>query len=171
MSKFAANSILPAILKESGFIKCSWCLLDTRFVFAVCAGAIFIYLSHGLIPALSEPFKLTWTVIITLTLWQPAIEETLFRGLLQGQLLKKVWAAKTYYRISYANLITSVLFVMMHMIHTSFLWSLMIIIPSLVFGYFRDTFNSIIPSITLHILYNSFVVTGIYFSEHTVNAL
>jgi membrane protease YdiL (CAAX protease family) len=42
----------------------------------------------------------------------------------------------------------------MHFINHPPFWALAVFFPSLVFGYFRDRCDSVVPAITLHILYN-----------------
>ena len=89
---------------------------------------------------------------------QPFIEELLFRGIIQGQLVKHNWARLKILHISYANIITSILFVAIHMIHSSPMWALAVIFPSLLFGYFRDRYKSIYPSLIMHSAYNSIAI-------------
>jgi len=89
------------------------------------------------------------------------IEELLFRGIIQGQLSKSNWGQQARFRITAANIVTSVLFVAMHMLNSSPTWSLAIFIPSIFYGYFRDTFNSVYPAMLLHSVYNLTVVIGL----------
>ena len=83
------------------------------------------------------------------------LEETVFRGLLQASLFDKprmrgfIWA-----RISYANLVTSIIFAAFHLFTQPPLWAMSVIVPSLVFGWARDRTQSVIPSMVLHAWYN-----------------
>jgi membrane protease YdiL (CAAX protease family) len=96
-------------------------------------------------------------------LWLPAIEELLFRGLIQGQLTRIAWGRRSIGPITMGNAITSLLFVMSHWYSHSLGWTASILLPALVFGYMRDRFQSTYPSIALHVVYNAgyFILTGI----------
>ncbi len=84
----------------------------------------------------------------------PIIEELIFRGMVQEYLYSKTNQQKLFVRLSVANLFTSLLFVLMHFVHHEPIWAILTFFPSLIFGYFKERFDSIIPSITLHIFYN-----------------
>jgi len=102
-------------------------------------------------------------VFFSLVLWQPAMEEFLFRGCLQGQLRQWSWGQRCWYGITAANGCTSLLFAAGHCWHHPPLWAAVILFPSLIFGYFRDRYMSIYPGIALHAFYNAgyFVLTGL----------
>jgi uncharacterized protein len=91
---------------------------------------------------------------ISMVLWQPLIEELLFRGILQGQLLARSWGRSAFFRISLANLVTSVAFMAIHFIAHPPLWAMSVLVPSLLFGYFRERHHSLYPAIILHSVYN-----------------
>jgi membrane protease YdiL (CAAX protease family) len=91
----------------------------------------------------------------------PIIEELAFRGVIQ-EYLSKIYQ-KNFYNISFANLFTSILFATLHLINHTAIWAILVFIPSLIFGYFKDKFNSVIPSIFLHIFYNLGYFLTIYF--------
>lgn len=82
----------------------------------------------------------------------PIIEEIIFRGLLQ------TWLAKRYSRklifITQANLITSCIFVLAHLYQHNLIMALYTFVPSLIFGYSRDRYKRLMPSIILHSSYN-----------------
>ena len=90
--------------------------------------------------------------LILLVLIIPTIEEVIFRGLLQP------WIAKRYSQnvmnITQANFITSSIFTLLHLLQNSMLMSLFVFIPSLAFGYTRDRYKRLMPSIILHSSYN-----------------
>ena len=86
----------------------------------------------------------------------PLLEEISFRGVLQGWLAHREAVGRfSVAGISGANLLTSALFSAAHLIHHSPLWALLVVGPSLVYGWFRDRYQSVIPGLLLHILYNS----------------
>jgi uncharacterized protein len=82
----------------------------------------------------------------------PVIEEVIFRGLIQP------WLANRYNQkkmgITQANLITSCLFVLVHLYQHNLIMALYTFLPSLIFGYTRDRYKRLIPSIILHSSYN-----------------
>jgi hypothetical protein len=84
----------------------------------------------------------------------PVVEELAFRGFLQGFFLKYNWAHRKVLWLSYANVLTSILFVLAHLVHQTIYWSLAVLLPSLAFGYVREKFNVLRPAIELHIIYN-----------------
>ena len=92
---------------------------------------------------------------LSLIFLYPILEEVVFRGFLQGEFLAKDWFRKRILFLSYANLITSVLFVLFHLINYAPVWAIMVFFPSLIFGYFRERYHSIAPSILLHVYYNA----------------
>lgn len=90
----------------------------------------------------------------------PVVEELAFRGFIQTRLnrvlLQKYPSDQLQSGfISSANLITSIVFVIFHFLSHSLFWATAVIVPSLIFGYFRDKYNSVWPSIILHIIFNS----------------
>jgi uncharacterized protein len=104
---------------------------------------------------LSLPFLLA-------VLWQPIVEELLFRGCLQGFISIREWGQRSLVGISIANILTSVVFAGAHIATHSLPWALSTLFPSLLFGVLRDRFGSVLPSIALHIVYNAgyFMLTG-----------
>ncbi len=104
-------------------------------------------------------------LFLMLVIVQPVLEEFLFRDLLQGWLIKQSWAQGQISYISFANVVTSLLFTGMHFISHAPLMAVAVFIPSLVFGYFRDRYDGwLMPSIGLHCFYNAgyFLIFGIY---------
>jgi len=109
------------------------------------------------------PWHAIWSAaFLSVALWQPLLEELLFRGIVQGQLLQTTWGRKTWIGLSMSNLLVSLLFMSAHLVSHSISWSLLVLIPSLCFGFVRDRFGSVYPSIALHAFYNAgyFLLTG-----------
>ncbi|UVT17839.1 MAG: JDVT-CTERM system CAAX-type protease [Nitrospira sp.] len=92
---------------------------------------------------------------LSVVLWQPLFEELLFRGIIQGYLLQSIAGQKTWIGLSTANLLSSFLFTCAHLASHSLFWSLLVFVPSLCFGFVRDRFGSVYPSIALHAFYNA----------------
>ena len=160
-SKASRQSHNSGLLHELGLVHTSGCYLNTRFMLALLIAVVFLLAFHDFMPPFSSSINFNWMTLLSIIVWQPLIEELLFRGVIQGQLTKREWGRRSWQGISNANIITSVLFVAVHMIHSSPLAALSVMAPSLVFGYFRDYCNSVFPSIILHSAYNAMVFVGL----------
>ena len=90
-----------------------------------------------------------------LIIFYPVVEELAFRGVIQEVIATKTKQYHNLYSITVANILTSVLFVLMHFVHHTPLWALLVFVPSLIFGYFKDQYENILPSIFLHMFYNT----------------
>ncbi len=90
-----------------------------------------------------------------LILFYPVLEELAFRGVIQEYIASKTKQYTSFYHLTVANVVTSVLFVAMHFIHHTPLWAILVFVPSLVFGYFKEQYGHIWASIFLHIFYNA----------------
>jgi membrane protease YdiL (CAAX protease family) len=162
------RSFIKAMMYEAGLIHAPRCYQDYRFIIALLAGALVLWLIHDLLPPFSSSVEFHWKLWISLVIWQPVIEEILFRGILQGQLRKTCWGQRAWLNISAANVVTSIVFVFMHMINNPPLFSISVIVPSLLFGYFRDRCNSVYPSILLHSAFNAFVIEALFIHGNMV---
>lgn len=140
---------------------------DRQFVLALLAGMV-VWLAFWLVfPGLLQAVPLCANVplLLSLVLWQPVLEELLFRGVVQGQFRLGVWGGEKRWGMTHANLLTSVLFVFAHAFYQPPLWAVAVFVPSLVFGYFRDRYGNIYPSMALHVYYNTgFFCLGYYIS-------
>lgn len=129
---------------------------DRQLVLALLAGMVvwlvFWLIFPGLLPAV--PAKANVLLLLSLVIWQPVLEELLFRGVVQGQFRLHAWGREKRWGVTQANLLTSVLFVLAHAFYHPPLWAVAVFGPSLVFGYFRDRYGSVYPSLALHVYYN-----------------
>lgn len=89
-----------------------------------------------------------------LILFYPVIEELTFRGIIQEYIGQRTKQRKLFASLSLTNLLTSILFALMHFVYHEPFWAALIFFPSLVFGYFKERYSRIMPSIMLHIFYN-----------------
>ncbi|HEB63501.1 MAG TPA: JDVT-CTERM system CAAX-type protease [Gammaproteobacteria bacterium] len=131
-----------------------WC--DFQFWAVIMAALLFLF---GLY-LLSDPATdLTWPFnfpkeFLLLVLVYPVLEEIVFRGLLQERF--HCWIS---YQIpglvSSSNLATTLIFTAMHFIYHPPLWAAAVFIPSLIFGYFKDRYQSLKAPIILHIFFNA----------------
>jgi len=96
------------------------------------------------------------TVWVNLVLLWPLAEELLFRGVVQGWLLRR-WPASSFvvFGISLANGLTSLVFTAMHLwLHPGWL-ALAVMLPSLAFGWTRERHRSLLSPCLLHMFYNA----------------
>tara|TARA_B100001063_G_C16775338_1_gene564796 strand:+ start:2834 stop:3355 length:522 start_codon:yes stop_codon:yes gene_type:complete len=103
-------------------------------------------------------------VLLNLLLLYPLVEELLFRGVIQEALLKRSCLAVRNLGISYANIITSILFVGLHFIHHPPVWAMAVFVPSLVLGYIRERYISLLVPISLHIFFNCIYLLAAIFN-------
>ncbi len=136
---------------------------DRQFQVALFAGPLF-WAAWSLIAGSS--FEPWWplrdpTRFLLPALVYPILEELAFRGLLQEWLYQKPWGARrsgirqVRGPISLANWLTTFAFALFHLLYHAPLWAAAVIFPSLVFGYFRDRYQSVTPAIVLHVFYNA----------------
>ena len=99
-----------------------------------------------------------WTSWMAFALFFPVVEELLFRGILQGELLRLTTRDNRVLRlgpVSVANALTTMAFVALHMLAQPLGWALAVALPSLVFGHLRERFASVWPAVLVHIVYNA----------------
>ena len=90
-----------------------------------------------------------------LIVFYPVVEELAFRGVIQEYIASKTKQYPSFLFLTVANIVTSVLFVLMHFVHHTPLWAMLVFIPSLIFGYFKEQYGHIGVSIFLHMFYNT----------------
>lgn len=86
---------------------------------------------------------------------EPLVEELLFRGLVQGALLRGPLGRARRVGFTAANGGTALLFSAAHLLHHPPAWSALVLFPALVFGFFRDRYGSVVPPVLLHAFYNA----------------
>lgn len=122
------------------------------------AAPVFILLYNSLFAHQPLDFSLISIdirALFFLILFYPVVEELAFRGVIQEVIARKTKQYSAFYYFSIANIATSVLFVAMHFVHHTPQWALLVFVPSLIFGYFKEQYKSILPSIFLHMFYNA----------------
>lgn len=129
---------------------------DPAFLLLFALGPIVWFSMIEVFPFQPLPRHTTWSpAFLSIALWQPLFEELLFRGMVQGHLLQSTARQETWIGLSTSNLLTSLLFSLAHLASHSVSWSLLVFIPSLCFGFVRDRFGSVYPSVVLHAFYNA----------------
>ena len=115
-----------------------------------------LYLFIGQTAAIGLSLK----VFLTSVILYPIIEEFAFRGFVQSWLLEKKFLKASFFKVGFlkalsgANVITSMLFAAMHLFNQPPVWAALVFAPSLVFGYLRERYNAVIPSVVIHSWYN-----------------
>lgn len=135
-------------------------LRDWQFWLAVLLPLLFWLAWWLAVPTRPQPFPASfWLNQVFLI---PLIEELIFRGWLQGGLLRSPAMRRHCCGISLANLATALLFSLAHLFTHAPLWAVAVVIPALVFGYFRERHHSLYPAILLHVYYNGgyFAIIG-----------
>lgn len=85
----------------------------------------------------------------------PLLEEIVFRGAIQPRLARTSWGARENWGITTANVATSLAFAAAHLVAHAPALAAATFCPSVVFGYFRDRYGSIVPAAVLHVFYNA----------------
>jgi len=147
---------ISSVLVEIGLGAWPPFLKDRFYILALFAGVItWMLLWITVIPTFTVDQGSIVRIIVLTVIWYPLLEEILFRGIIQNYLFNKTWGSTTFVSLSVANWLTSLLFVSAHFWHQPVTWAILVAIPSLAYGFFRDRFSSIYPSILLHSFYNA----------------
>ena len=130
---------------------------DKKFWAAITTALLFWVILFWIAPPRS--LFLSWPLyapgkFLMLALVYPVLEELVFRGLVQGTIYNTQVGKKQFAKLSIANISASLFFVLVHFINHPPLWALSVFVPSLIFGYFRDKYLSVVPAVVLHIFYN-----------------
>lgn len=130
---------------------------DAHLVLALLAAVpVWAVLPWAVGPSMFQPRG--WVGWLTFVLLWPLIEELLFRGLLQGQVLRlsqHTGQPRRIGPITWANSLTTLAFVALHLSAQPLAWALAVALPSLVLGHLRERFASVWPAVGLHMLYNA----------------
>jgi membrane protease YdiL (CAAX protease family) len=105
-------------------------------------------------------YQITPTFLLLVLFVYPVVEEIIFRGTVQELLLQRKPMKVTYYGISRANMMTSCLFGGFHLMHQPFLFAILIIMPSILLGYFKERYSTLAVPIGLHILFNGIFIVS-----------
>ena len=158
------TAVMRTVTDTLGLAWCPPVYRDRLFQVAMLAGVAYwvgLWLCRPVHPITLR--QVLSPVFFSLVLWQPTMEEFLFRGCLHGQLCQRSWGQRRWYGITAANGCTSLLFAVGHCWYHPPLWAAAVLFPSLIFGYFRDRYASVYPCVVLHAFYNAgyFGLTGL----------
>ena len=128
------------------------------------AGAVGLWTVLGVDPAASVLAGATaWLGALAL---QPLVEETMFRGLVQGTLLRTGFGRRRAAGVSVANALASAAFVGIHFVHHTPSWALATAPASLALGWLREHRRSTWTAILLHGVFNAeFFATAAIFAR------
>lgn len=127
---------------------------------AALLAAVPVWLALGLAAGPSMRVPAGWGAMLSFLLLRPVLEELVFRGMLQGELARRL-PSRRLGPLTLANLATTAAFVALHLPAQPLGWALAVAVPSLVFGHLRERFASVLPPIGLHVAYNAgFVLTA-----------
>lgn len=151
-------------IDDLGLDTCPPFYKDPLFLLALLAGVLFwlfLGIRQPTTPMRTE--EMFSRPFLFLVVWQPFVEELLFRGFLQGAWLKREWGRRSFLGITTANLVASLAFASAHFFSHPPLWAAAVFFPSLLFGFFRDRHASLYPAVALHLFYNGgyFFLTGL----------
>jgi membrane protease YdiL (CAAX protease family) len=128
-------------------------LRDPLFLVALVGGTLLALLLRNW---LGPPAAAGSAVLLMLTL-VPLLEELAFRGALQPMLLR-VTGGRRAGPLSLANLLTSLGFCALHALRRPAALAAGVFLPSLVFGWFRERHDSVLPPLLLHLCWNAAVL-------------
>ncbi|MFC4259134.1 JDVT-CTERM system glutamic-type intramembrane protease [Marinobacter lacisalsi] len=151
------HSNIPRTL---GFRPATGLLTDRLFWAAISAGLIVsALLAAGELTG--APRSIDVYTLASLLVWYPAIEELTFRGVIQGTLAETTTGRKKWLGLSVANVAATFAFTLWHLLYQGAPIIITLAFPSLVFGFFRDRYQSLVPTLLLHSLYN-----GLFLAAH-----
>jgi hypothetical protein len=133
-----------------------WLYRDGWFWAALALGPLASWLLFSLMggTAITGLAWQQWQSLVWLVLFYPVMEEWLFRGVLQRRLFTMRYGCQSVLGVSAANGVTSIVFAAAHLISQPPEWAALVLFPSLLFGGFRDRYESILPGVILHCCYN-----------------
>ena len=148
--------IVRSVLADIGLGPWPPFLNDRLFHLALFSAIIvWVVLWFTVVPTFSAGQVSTLRLLVLTVIWYPVVEEILFRGIVQKFLIDTPWGSKSVAGLSIANWLTSFLFVLAHFWYQPVGWAIVILAPSLVYGFFRDRYSSIYPCLVLHSIYNA----------------
>lgn len=130
---------------------------DVHLLLAVLL-AVPVWIALGLLLGSHMHVPTGWYAWMSFVLIQPLAEELVFRGILQGQVLRLTTRHGKTRRlgpVTLANVLVTLLFVALHLRAQPLAWALAVAVPSLIFGHLRERFASVWPAVLMHAVYNA----------------
>ena len=153
------NRILPLcckfmceLLNYVGFCRFGLFYRDVWFYVSIALAFLF-YWVLSLFVSVHVGIVDAWQFLFYQAVFVVFPEELFFRGFLIPTLNRYVNIKISF--ISFGNLVSALIFAFFHLFSHPFVWAFSTFIPALIFGYFREKYNSIWPSAMLHFIYNA----------------
>lgn len=128
---------------------------DKLLYVAILCAPVPVLIIKAVQPSWEHGYALSIMLLVSLVLWQPLLEEVFFRGVVQGQLNRYFRYRCMVAGLTIANLVTTLMFSLAHLVYQPAPWAIAVMVPSLIFGYFRDRHHQIYPALLLHAVYNA----------------
>ncbi len=125
---------------------------DDQFWLALALGPIVWGVSLGLTHGVRHEPPAWWVLALAVLVYPP-LEEIVFRGTLQPWLAQRT--GRRWGGVTAANLLASLAFAASHLLRHDWLHALLVLPPSLVFGYFYERHRGLASPIMIHAFYNA----------------
>ena len=125
-----------------------WLIVAANLLVGV---ALWLFMPTGFAVA---PSASLWSIASFVVLW-PVVEELLFRGVIQRELLRVPALSTRCAGISGANILASILFAGLHLVNHPPLWAAAVLVPSLALGYTLERYQRLLIPVLLHGLFNA----------------
>ncbi|VAX00880.1 hypothetical protein MNBD_GAMMA22-942 [hydrothermal vent metagenome] len=109
----------------------------------------YVPVTENLLWPLANPMAFIIPVIL-----YPVLEEIVFRGAVMEFFQEKT-PGIVFFNLSKANVISSLIFTLLHFFYHPPLWASLVFIPSLIFGVLKERYNSLVPPILFHVFFNA----------------
>lgn len=125
--------------------------------------AVFFVLGWGYLNGIQLGLaRFSYELLFLAVVVYPVCEEIIFRGTIQAELQKRLKITrKGFFHISLANLVTSLLFALIHALYFQTPLAAIVFFPSLVFGYMYEKEKHLFAPIFIHGTYNLIGLFGI----------
>jgi membrane protease YdiL (CAAX protease family) len=143
----------PRLTTELGLMSSPGLARDAQFWVALAAGPL-VWSALRLL-GLLPPRDADLLVLAQLILLRPLVEEFVFRGAVQGWALGTSWGRCKVGPLTAANSVTAIAFAASHTLTQTPAWAAAVLLPGLVFGYFRERTGSLLAPFLLHAGYNA----------------
>lgn len=126
--------------------------MEKYFCLLIASVATLLYFAVIFIFCSAEFCNITIYNIILFLFAYPLVEEYFFRGVVQKNLTKIISGRILF--ISCSNIITSIIFMLFHLIFSLSISSILVFIPSILLGCLYDRYGKIYVSTIFHSLFN-----------------
>ena len=147
----------PTLAQECGLVLPQRSLVDSDFAAALLV-AVPAWAALGMLTGAHMRAPAGLWAWASLLLVQPILEELVFRGVLQGFLLRLSTVHDQPRRlgpVTVANVLVTIGFVALHLRAQPLAWALAVAGPSLLLGHLRERFTSVWPCVLVHAFYNA----------------